>query len=361
MLKTPPRRAAELTEGSILTTFYVQPPSMVARLGIELHGLQRANPIRTERWTESPSFLPRLSREAWTPCWEKLNKLEWCDRFAITSYGVNLGVRVNDPALLPMLRERLLRDAEASDADVVDRYFSVILGGEVEGTRISKYHLLYANHTLLARSLKLEEVLEAFESWFRLGVAELTDRRVFVHAGVVGYQNRAIIIPGKTFAGKTSLVVELVKAGATYYSDDFAVLDPQGMVHPFHKPLSLREPGGDGKQINIAVEEIGGRAGSEPLPVGLVLASEYKPGSHWSPRQLSPGQGTLVLLANTVPARRSPERVLDTLGRVVAAAPVLTGKRGEAAETARRILDILGDGGSRAVIHTSATVDHVHQ
>ena len=301
----------------------------------------------------SPPSLPQLSRKAWTPCWENLNKLQWCDGFAVTSYGVDLGVRVSDPTLLPMLRERLLHDAKASDADVVDRYFSVILGGKVEGSRTRKYHLLYANHALLARSFKLEEVLEAFESWFRLGVAELTDRRVFVHAGVVGWQNRAILIPGKSFVGKTTLVAELVKAGATYYSDEFAVLDSQGMVHPFHKPLSLREPGGDGKQTKIEVEELGGHAGSEPLPVGLVLASEYKPGGRWRPRQLPPGQGALVLLANTVPARRSPERVLDTLRQVVAAAPVLKGKRGEATEAARRILDTLGDRATQTVSSAS--------
>ena len=181
------------------------------------------------------------------------------------------------------------------------------------------------------------------KSWFRLSAAELTDHRVFVHAGVVGWKDRAILIPGKSFVGKTSLVAELVKAGATYYSDEFAVLDSEGLVHPFHKPLSLREPGGGGKQTNVAVEEIGGRAGSTPLPVGLVLASEYKAGGRWRPRQLSPGHGALLLLANTVPARRSPKRVIDTLGRVVAAAPVLKSNRGEAAETARRILDTLGD------------------
>ena len=56
-------------------------------------------------------------------------------------------------------------------------------------------------------------------------------------------------------------------------------------------------------------------------------------------------RGILVLLANTVPARRSPERVIDTLGRVVAAAPVLKSKRGEAAEAARRILDALSEDG----------------
>jgi hypothetical protein len=291
---------------------------------------------------EHQSSLPQLSREAWTPCWEKLNKLQWCDGFSTTSYGVNLGIRANDPVLLPMLRERLPRGARPSNAPVVDRYFSAILGGQAEGSRIRNYHLVYANHALLARSHKLDEVLDAFKSWFRLSVGELTKERVFVHAGAVGWNDRAILIPGKSFVGKTSLVAELVKAGATYYSDEFAVIDSQGLVHPFHKSLSLREPGGD-KQTSVAVEEIGGRAGSKPLPVGLVLASEYKPGGRWSPRQLSPGQGTLVLLENSLAARRSPERVLDTLERVVAAAPVLKSERSEAAETARFILHKLSD------------------
>ena len=188
--------------------------------------------------------LPQLSREACTPCWEKLNKLEWCNGFTVTSYGVNLGVRMNDFALLPMLRERLPRGAKASNADVVDRYFSVILGKKSIGARLPRYYnLLYGNHSLLARSFKLGEVLVAvhFMGSVRASV-ELTDRRVFVHAGVVGWKNRAILIPGKSFAGKTSLVAELVKAGATYYSDEFAVLDFQGLVHPYHKPLYCVSP-----------------------------------------------------------------------------------------------------------------------
>jgi hypothetical protein len=31
-------------------------------------------------------------------------------------------------------------------------------------------------------------------------------------------------------------VAELVRAGATYYSDEFAVLDSRGRVHPFPRP-----------------------------------------------------------------------------------------------------------------------------
>jgi hypothetical protein len=286
------------------------------------------------------SALPRLARKAWTPCWENLDKLSWIEGFAFTSHGVRLGVRVSDPTLLPMLRERLPQTARPFSGRVAERYFSVIVGGRKEGTRVRNYNLLYVDHALFARSFKLDDVLAAFESGVRLSVAELAPRRVFVHAGVVGWKGRAILVPGKTFTGKTSLVAELVKAGAAYYSDEFAVLDAQGRVHPFLKPLSLRE-NGSGAQREVTLEQIGGRAGVKILPVGLVVMSEYKAGARWRPRALSPGQGALALLSHTVPARRAPERALATLERVVAGAPVLKSRRGEAAATARIILDAL--------------------
>jgi hypothetical protein len=287
--------------------------------------------------SDASSALPRLSRRARTPCWENLDKLAWVDGFGFASHGVRLGVRVSDRALMPMLEERLPQGAKSCAARVVDRYFSVILGGRKEGTRIRNYNLLYVDHALFARSFRLDEALAGFESAVRLSVAELARGRIFVHAGVVGWKSRAILVPGKTFTGKTSLVAELVRAGATYYSDEFAVLDAQGRVYPFPKPLSIRA-NGSGAQRDLAPEDIGGRVGIKPLPVGLVVLSEYKAGARWRPRALSPGLGALALLSHTVPARRAPERALATLERVVAQARVLKGRRGEAAATAPLVL-----------------------
>ena len=144
-------------------------------------------------------------------------------------------------------------------------------------------------------------------------------------------------MPGKSFSGKTSLVVELVKAGATYYSDEFAVLDSQGRVHPFLLSPAVRASGTD-RQHALPIEEIGGWAGSKPLPVGLVVLSEYAAGAQWRPRRLAAGPAALSLLANTISARRSPERALAALGRVTSQAVVLKGKRGDAPTVARAIL-----------------------
>jgi hypothetical protein len=83
-------------------------------------------------------------------------------------------------------------------------------------------------------------VLDAFESALRIRIAEMAPRRVFVHAGVVGRRNLAIILTGKSYTGKTTLVRELIRSGADYYSDEYAVLDAGGKVHPFLRPLEIR-------------------------------------------------------------------------------------------------------------------------
>jgi hypothetical protein len=90
--------------------------------------------------------------------------------------------------------------------------------------------------------------------------------------------------------------------------------------------------------VKCRVEEIGGVAGSGPLSVGLVVVTRYVSGTRFRPRPVSAGRAVLELLANTLPARRRPGRVLDTLTQVVSQALVLRGTRGEADEMAHQIL-----------------------
>ena len=149
------------------------------------------------------------------------------------------------------------------------------------------------------------------ETEIRQSVAASAARRTFVHAGVVGWRGRAILVPGRSRSGKTTLVAELVKAGAVYLSDEFAVLDGRGRVHPFAKPLSIRGPGGcDVHARARRAEELGGTVGTRPLPVGLVVLAEHRPGASWRPERLTRGQAVLEMLAHTVPARLRPEASL---------------------------------------------------
>lgn len=262
---------------------------------------------------------------------QKVDRLGWAAGFSLKSYGVRIGIRSNEPSLLDRIVNLLPHGWEEASSPVVDRVYSILVGDPGARANLRRFSMLYRDHLQLARSTELEVVLDRFESDLRLFVAELARHRVFVHAGVVGWKGKAIVIPGRSYSGKSTLVAALVRAGATYYSDEYAVFDSRGRVHPFAKPIELREEG-EYAQTKVSVAELGGHSGKKPLPVGLVLMTKFKRGARWRPRTLTAGTGVLELLFNTVSARRDPEKAMATLQRVTATAAVLKGVRGNAAE-----------------------------
>jgi hypothetical protein len=192
----------------------------------------------------------------------------------------------------------------------------------------------------LARTMDLGEALDALESDLQIHVAEFAHNRVFVHAGVVGWRGQAILLPGPTCAGKTTLVTALLRAGATYYSDEYAVLDGRGMVHPYARQLSLRQPEG-GRNQRCGPEEFGSHAGEKPLPVGLIALTSYGASAAWKPKHLSPGKAAMDLLLNTIPAQTDPEAVLSAVRRVVTSSPTIRSPRGEAEGVAKELLRLI--------------------
>jgi len=259
---------------------------------------------------------------------------------SVESYGLRIGLRVSDPAMLGRALECLPPGWKRRRSPVVDQLYSLLVGGDDGASRPRRFHLVYAGGSRVARTLDLEAALAALESDLKIHVAEKARGRVFIHAGVVAHRGRAILLPGRSHSGKSRLVDALLRAGCTYYSDEFAVLDARARVHAYPAPLTLR--GEDGvPPRRLPLLGTGGRGERPSLPVGLVVLSRYRPGAPWRPRRISPGRGLLALLDNTVPARRKPRAVLLVLSRIVAAAPVFSGLRGEAEATAPRLLDLV--------------------
>lgn len=190
----------------------------------------------------------------------------------------------------------------------------------------------------ISENERFDALLEQLGSFIRVTVAEFAVGKVFLHAGVVGVNERAIILPARSFQGKTTLVAELVKNGATYYSDEYAVLDENGYVYPFPKSLSVRGIIDDFTQTDMPVEEFGGVAGTKPLPVALVLITAYKKNARWKPRELSPGQGIMEILPHTLPIRNKPEFTLNVLNNVAERAIITKTMRAEAKKTARLLI-----------------------
>jgi len=268
---------------------------------------------------------------------DKIDRLGWADGRSFISYGVRFGVRVNDSAILKEVIARLPPGSKPASFAGTDHLYSIIGSTANSESRVRRLSLGYANLLRFARAREFESVLDAFESHVQLTVAEFAPRRVFVHAGVVGWKNRAILIPGLSHSGKTTLVDQLIRAGATYYSDEYAVLDQRGRVHPYPRALGMRSPGSE-QSKKVPAEEIGAIVGSKPLRVGLVVSTNYKHGAHWRPRKVTRGKGVLELMSNTVSARTQPRLALAVLPAALESALILKGVRGEASQIVDSIL-----------------------
>jgi hypothetical protein len=174
-------------------------------------------------------------------------------------------------------------------------------------------------------------------------VTLLAPDHIFIHAGVVALDGRAIVIPGRSHTGKTTLVSELVRAGATYYSDEFAVVDRGGMIHAYPRIViprldpATRRP----RTPGLAASPLDRPPAAESA---MVLVTRYSADAVWSPTPLSRAAAVLALFDNCLAAQSRPVEAL-TAARSVAQAPIrLGGPRGDVGALVPLLLEQLGRG-----------------
>lgn len=264
---------------------------------------------------------PRAAPEGW-------------HRFGFEAFGVPVAINLDSIALLGRVESVLPPGWRRADPGDADQFFTL---KRRDGVSFVVEH----RDGAVSGSSDLDVALAILETNIRIYVAAHAPDHIFIHAGVVGYRGRAIVIPSPSFGGKTTLVRELIRAGASYYSDEFAVLDADGLVHAYAKPLSIRLDGIN--QTDHDVTALGGESGAEPLPVGLVVLTSFVPGAQWRPRRLSAGEAMLAMLENALPAQERPEQALTTIKQALRSAVVLQAPRGEAAAMVPDLLGSLPD------------------
>jgi hypothetical protein len=246
----------------------------------------------------------------------------------VEAFGVRIRVASDTREVLERVTPLLPPGSRACDPAPAGVTFSLRAGAD--GT-----YVLDRDGVTVMDEWPLDVALSVLERELRMLVALEAPEFVFVHAGAVAYRGLGIVIPGESFAGKSSLVAALVQAGAEYCSDEYAVLDARGLLHPFAKPLSLRERV---YQSDHSVESLGGVTAQGPVPVGMVVVTSFRQGAEWRPRRLSSGEAVLGLLSHTVPAQTRPDHVMPTLTRSCENAMALEGERGEADRVAEALL-----------------------
>jgi hypothetical protein len=253
-------------------------------------------------------------------------------------YGTGFRLRGNDAASLHAVACRaqtlgwMPRTGPAAGVT-----YSVVRGGPETGRPGAPLYDLSCDGSLIRAGSDLPDIVEAFEDHAKIETAFRADRHLFVHAGAVAWRGRAILLPGRSRAGKSTLVRALVDAGAEYYSDEFAVLDRAGRVHPYALPLSEREAG-TMRRVRTLMGPAGHVSGTRAVPVGLIVVTEYRARARWRPMALSAGEALLALVANTVAARRSPARSMPVLRRVVLGARAIRTPRGDSSRVVQAVL-----------------------
>lgn len=270
-----------------------------------------------------------------------MDRLGWAVGSSFSCYGVRIGLRASAEPGLRVVRSWLPKAARAGRAVVVDALYSYIQGGPGPRAGTKRFHVLYRDAVRLARSLDIEEVRRAFDRDLSMMVGATARDRIFVHAGVVSLDGGAVVIPGRSFSGKTTLVRALVDQGGVYYSDEYAVLDSRGRVFPWAEPLSIRSRGPLEPGHPHSPEGLGLKVGRRSLPVRMVVLTTFQDGTRFRPRRVSKAAGALGLLEHTLPAQIRPKASLHAIASAVSSARVIRGPRGDAHEAARAIIRAL--------------------
>ena len=253
------------------------------------------------------------------------------------SYGVRISVDTNVDPLSTELRD-LVKSTLIGNVRF-DKSTNSAAHSFYVGRSNDNDYFLRRDDEELYDGLTIDSVLELFVRMLRLKISEHAVDHVFVHAGVVGWNGRAIMLPGESGSGKTSLVIELVRLGAEYYSDEYAVIDKSGLVHPFARKLSVKNREQNWNERNgVPIEEIGGRAGITPIPIGLVALTTFSPQTTSSLEALTRGNGIIETFLHAIPLQIKPEFVLKVLKTALSRAIILKGLRGEANVTAKNVL-----------------------
>lgn len=163
---------------------------------------------------------------------------------------------------------------------------------------------------------------DAVESTLALFAAERLAHEIAVHAAVFIWEGRAIVVPGTSHAGKSTLAAAAHQAGAIVASDEYALIDPTtGYVRGWNRPLRLRTALGIQKR-HIAQD-------IEPIPVALVVAVRYS-AEEPAVRTMTQAEMALELLANIVCAQSQPTAAMRAATVVARSARGVVGTRGEA-------------------------------
>jgi HprK-related kinase A len=122
--------------------------------------------------------------------------------------------------------------------------------------------MVYLDETRPFEPLPIQMAVPMLEWSINWCAATQANQYVMIHAAVLERHGRALVLPGITGAGKSTVCVALAHRGWRLLSDEFALIQPaDGQIAPWPRPISLK---------NLSIDVIRGWAPdayiSTPVP-----------------------------------------------------------------------------------------------
>lgn len=258
---------------------------------------------------------------------EWLSEIDWKNKFAFECCGVKLRVRTDQADLELKLKKNLPSASRlCGNYEVSDELSLVVNQGKDKNG-------FYFNDELAMEISEFDDsLLEPIGDKILVVLAQISlPEKFYLHAGGVAWNDFGILLPGTSFAGKTTLTRELIKAGADYLSDDCVVLDNQGYLLPFPRDLAIRTDSGE--RIFRNAEYFGSKTAEKKVRLELILFTEFEKNAEWKPTPVSRGRGVLELMNNFYfrpSVGLMPGEILKSLVSVTSSVEMYEGKRNEA-------------------------------
>ena len=216
---------------------------------------------------------------------------------------------------------RVFRHFVVADADADEPTFEIVLDSD-------RYRIV-RNDDRSSFEVSAPSLVPCLEAEITQFLVRTLSNRVLLHAACVTRGGRAVVMPGESGRGKTTLSATLVRRGCGYLSEELTLVDLSSRtITPFPKAFSLKppsfglleglvpDPAGAGSEPiwHLDPEDLRpGSVATEAAPVDWVVFPFFEAGTDLRLEALTPGETTLGLFENMVNVARHKAAGLDVL------------------------------------------------
>lgn len=179
---------------------------------------------------------------------------------------------------------------------------------------------------------------------------------VLLHSAVVVKEGSALLLPGLSKSGKTSLSVSLLKRGFHFYSDELAPITYDLRVKPCPLPMKIRERvlselppltpelrlwplpfWVSGQKVFYALPTGGKPSFEEGVPIRLIVFPLVRLGLPLEEEEVTPGAGGMNLLLHMINREALGEEGFEMVVNLVREVPCYVLRAGSIAEASERV------------------------